>query len=83
MDQMSKNLGNCKGPTPRRSDPMQWPRPTPRRGMPRRGVAERRIWPTSGTQQSSNATPRCSTVHSMTNFGVLFCFVFSLFRGLV
>ena len=37
MDQMSKNLGNCKGLTPWHSDPMQRCRPMPRRGMPRRG----------------------------------------------
>ena len=29
-----QNLGNCGGPTPRRSDPTQRRRPTPRRGMP-------------------------------------------------
>ena len=44
----------------------------PRRNEgPHHGVAERRIWPASGTLQRS-------TVHSMENFGVLFFFCFSV-----
>ena len=50
----------------------------PRHGVacPRLGVANRRIWLDSGT-------PRCSIVHNVANFGVLFCFAFPLLQGLV
>ena len=63
---------------------------------PRQGVAERRLGQASGTPRRSKATPQQratpqrsgatpwhSTVHSMEIFGLLFCFVFSLLRGLV
>ena len=64
---------------PRHSNPTQRRRPTPRHGMPRRGVAERRLWLASGTPQRSDATPRRSTIHNTTNFGVLFRFAIPLF----
>ena len=57
----------------------------PRQGVacPRRDLAEKRLEQASGTPRHSRATPRRSTIHNMEIFGVLFCFVFPLLRGLV
>ena len=61
MDQMSKNLGNCGGLTPRHSDPMQRRRPTPRRGMPCRSVAcQALVWP---------AMPQCGREKDLASLG--------------
>ena len=56
---------------------------------PRRDGAERMLGKDSGTPRRSKATLRRrptlrrSTIHNMEIFGVLFCFVFPLLRGLV
>ena len=62
-----KGLGQASG-TPQRSSATPRLRSTPRRSLPCSVVVLRR---------------GVATVHSMVNFGALFCFTFLLLRGLV
>ena len=50
-EEISKNLGKVGGPSPRQRDLSPRRRPTLRHGMACRGVVEKRIFPSLGSQR--------------------------------